>query len=447
MAVDVARDRGTVRGLVHCAGRGSDRLRILDREGAPAPIEGFAEVVRVNLVGTYNVLRLVAAAIAEAPPVDGERGACVLTASVAAFEGQIGQASYTAAKAGVHAITLVTARDLASRQIRVNTIAPGVFDTPMLGRLRDDLRAGLAASVPNPKRLGTPDEYAALAVHMLSNGYLNGETIRLDGAIGWRRADDRPPARTRCSAGTARSRRDRHGQPAAPAQRDQPDHRGRTRRNIHRPRRRHERPGNRLHRRRRDLQRRHGPAGLPRARPPERPRPWVRRLRAGPAAGPGRRRRRRLGPRWWLRNGPRVRSRRGRQRRPIRAAGGHPRAGREGRWRVPVATPSAVRPRDGTHPHRRAHRRGPGRRVRPRQPAHPTGWGPGGRGPAGADGRRERSLAVTASVQVLRRSADWADDEAFTRQDEWFDPVFASADAAEGSRAFAERRVPLWAGR
>ncbi|WP_327009835.1 SDR family oxidoreductase [Dactylosporangium sp. NBC_01737] len=183
VAVDVARDRGTVRGLVHCAGRGSDRLRILDREGAPAPIEGFAEVVRVNLVGTYNVLRLVAAAIAEAPPVDGERGACVLTASVAAFEGQIGQASYTAAKAGVHAITLVTARDLASRQIRVNTIAPGVFDTPMLGRLRDDLRAGLAASVPNPKRLGTPDEYAALAVHMLSNGYLNGETIRLDGAI------------------------------------------------------------------------------------------------------------------------------------------------------------------------------------------------------------------------------------------------------------------------
>ncbi|WP_433222421.1 SDR family NAD(P)-dependent oxidoreductase [Dactylosporangium sp. CS-047395] len=182
-AVDVARQRGPVRGLVHCAGRGSDRLRILDKQGVPAPIEGFAEVVRVNLVGTYNVLRLVAAAIAESEPVDGERGACVLTASVAAFEGQIGQASYTAAKAGVHGITITTARDLASRGIRVNTIAPGVFDTPMLGRLRDDLRAGLAASVPHPRRLGQPDEYAALAVHLLSNGYLNGETVRLDGAI------------------------------------------------------------------------------------------------------------------------------------------------------------------------------------------------------------------------------------------------------------------------
>ena len=172
-----------LRGLVHCAGRGSDRIRILGKDGSPAPIDSFAEVVRINLVGTYNVLRLAAAAIAESEPVAGERGACVLTASVAAFEGQVGQTSYSAAKAGVHAMTLVAARDLAGRHIRVNTIAPGVFDTPMLGRLRDDLRGALAESVPNPRRLGDPDEYAALAAHMLSNPYLNGETIRLDGAI------------------------------------------------------------------------------------------------------------------------------------------------------------------------------------------------------------------------------------------------------------------------
>lgn len=182
-AVDVAREQGPVRGLVHCAGRGGDRKRILDKDGTPSDLAGYAEVIRINLIGTYNVLRLVAQAIAETEPVDGERGACVLTASVAAFDGQIGQASYTSAKAGVHGLTLVAARDLASRLIRVNTIAPGVFDTPMLGRLRDDLRAGLAASVPHPRRLGDPDEYAALAVHLLTNSYLNGETIRLDGAI------------------------------------------------------------------------------------------------------------------------------------------------------------------------------------------------------------------------------------------------------------------------
>ena len=114
---------------MHCAGRGGDRVRILDRDGNPGSLDTFAEVVRVNLVGTYNVLRLAAARIARAEPVDGERGAIVLTASVAAFDGQIGQTSYTAAKAGVHGITLVAARDLASRLIRVNTIAPGVFDT------------------------------------------------------------------------------------------------------------------------------------------------------------------------------------------------------------------------------------------------------------------------------------------------------------------------------
>jgi len=174
---------GPVRAVVHCAGRGGDRVRILDKEGNPGSLETFAEVVRVNLIGTYNVLRLGAARIARTEPVDGERGAIVLTASVAAFDGQIGQTSYTATKAAVHGITLVAARDLASKQIRVNTIAPGTFDTPMLARLRQDIRDGLAAAVPHPRRLGDPDDYAHMAVSLLENRYVNGETIRLDGAI------------------------------------------------------------------------------------------------------------------------------------------------------------------------------------------------------------------------------------------------------------------------
>jgi NAD(P)-dependent dehydrogenase (short-subunit alcohol dehydrogenase family) len=177
------REHGPLRGLVHCAGRGGDRTRIIDRDGLPGSLDTFSEVIRVNLIGTYNVLRLAAASMAQSEPVDGERGAIVLTASVAAFDGQIGQTSYTAAKAAVHGITLVAARDLASRLIRVNTIAPGVFDTPMLGRLREDIREGLAAAVPHPSRLGAPEDYGMLAVSMLRNGYLNGETIRLDGAI------------------------------------------------------------------------------------------------------------------------------------------------------------------------------------------------------------------------------------------------------------------------
>jgi NAD(P)-dependent dehydrogenase (short-subunit alcohol dehydrogenase family) len=174
---------GPLRAVVHCAGRGGDRVRILDKEGNPGSLETFAEVVRVNLVGTYNILRLGAARIARTEPADGERGAIVLTASVAAFDGQIGQTSYTASKAAVHGITLVAARDLASRQIRVNTIAPGTFDTPMLARLRQDIRDGLAAAVPHPRRLGDPDDYAHLAISLLENPYVNGETIRLDGAI------------------------------------------------------------------------------------------------------------------------------------------------------------------------------------------------------------------------------------------------------------------------
>jgi NAD(P)-dependent dehydrogenase (short-subunit alcohol dehydrogenase family) len=182
-AVEAAAQSRPLRAVVHCAGRGGDRLRIIDKERVPGDLDTFAEVVRINLVGTYNVLRLAAAQMSGNDVVDGDRGAVVLTASVAAFDGQIGQTSYTASKAGVHGMTLVAARDLASWQIRVNTIAPGIFDTPMLARLREDIRASLAASVPHPKRLGDADDYAHMAVTLLENGYVNGETVRLDGAI------------------------------------------------------------------------------------------------------------------------------------------------------------------------------------------------------------------------------------------------------------------------
>jgi NAD(P)-dependent dehydrogenase (short-subunit alcohol dehydrogenase family) len=183
LALDAAEANGPLRAVVHCAGRGGDRLRIIDKQREPGDLDSFVDVVRINLIGTYNVLRLAAARMSGNDPLDGDRGAIVLTASVAAFDGQIGQTSYTASKAGVHGITLVAARDLASWQIRVNTIAPGVFDTPMLARLRDDIRDGLAASVPHPKRLGAPDDYAHLAVSIIENPYLNGQTIRLDGSI------------------------------------------------------------------------------------------------------------------------------------------------------------------------------------------------------------------------------------------------------------------------
>jgi NAD(P)-dependent dehydrogenase (short-subunit alcohol dehydrogenase family) len=183
-ALDAAERLGPLRAVVHCAGRGGDRQRIIAKDRSPGPLDSFAEVVRVNLIGSYNVLRLAAARIAAHDELDdGDRGAIVMTASVAAFDGQIGQTSYSASKAGVHGMTLVAARDLASWQIRVNTIAPGIMDTPMLGRLRQDIRDGLAASVPHPKRLGAAEDFARLAVDMLENPYLNGQTIRLDGAI------------------------------------------------------------------------------------------------------------------------------------------------------------------------------------------------------------------------------------------------------------------------
>ncbi len=182
-AVEAAGSLGPPRALVHCAGRGGDRTRIIDREHKPGALETFHQVLQVNLVGTYNVLRLAAAAMSYNDVVDGDRGVCILTASVAAFDGQIGQTSYTASKAAIHGMTLVAARDLASWQIRVNTIAPGTFDTPMLARLREDIREGLAASVPHPKRLGQPGDYSQLAASLIENSYVNGETIRLDGAI------------------------------------------------------------------------------------------------------------------------------------------------------------------------------------------------------------------------------------------------------------------------
>ncbi|MCO7191500.1 SDR family NAD(P)-dependent oxidoreductase [Pseudonocardia sp. McavD-2-B] len=182
-AFDEAEAAGPLRAVVHCAGRGGDRLRILDREGNASPEASFADVVRINLTGTYNVLRLAAERIARTEPVGDDRGSIVLTASVAAFDGQVGQTAYSASKGGVHAMTLVAARDLAAYGIRVNTIAPGTFDTTMLARFPDEIRARLGAAVPHPSRLGHADEFADMAVALLTNGYANGATLRLDGAI------------------------------------------------------------------------------------------------------------------------------------------------------------------------------------------------------------------------------------------------------------------------
>lgn len=182
-ALDVAEATGKpIRAVVHCAGSGHT-LRVLDKQGEPAPLEHFVKVININLVGSFNVLRLAAARMARNESLDGERGVIVLTASVAAYEGQIGQIPYASSKAGIVGMTLVAARDLASKEIRVATIAPGIFETPLLGRLSQEVRDSLGASVPHPKRLGTPDEYALLAAHIIENPMINGETIRLDGAI------------------------------------------------------------------------------------------------------------------------------------------------------------------------------------------------------------------------------------------------------------------------
>jgi NAD(P)-dependent dehydrogenase (short-subunit alcohol dehydrogenase family) len=158
-------------------------MRVLTKEGEPSSLVDFEALIRTNLVGSFNVLSQGAAVIARTEPVQGERGAVVMTASVAAWEGQIGQMPYSASKAGIVGMTLTAARDLAAKLIRVNSIAPGAFLTPLLSRHPQELLDKLAAAVPHPNRLGDPIEFAALAVHVLENPMLNGETIRLDGAI------------------------------------------------------------------------------------------------------------------------------------------------------------------------------------------------------------------------------------------------------------------------
>jgi NAD(P)-dependent dehydrogenase (short-subunit alcohol dehydrogenase family) len=172
---------GDLRIAVNCAGIGAS-ARIVGRDG-PFPLDRFRRVIEVNLIGTFNVMRLAAARMAELEPVGEERGVIVNTASIAAFEGQVGQSAYTASKAGIAGLTICAARDLASLLIRVCTIAPGTFDTPLLGRLDERIREGLAAAIPHPRRLGLPPEYAMLAAHIIENPVLNGETIRLDGAL------------------------------------------------------------------------------------------------------------------------------------------------------------------------------------------------------------------------------------------------------------------------
>ncbi len=173
---------GGIHVVVNCAGVGT-AARTITKQGA-VPLDLFKKTVEINLIGTFNVIRLVAARMAEAAPnEEGERGVIINTASVAAFDGQIGQAAYSASKGGVVGMTLPIARDLASFGIRCVTIAPGTFDTPMLALLPEEARAALAKDVPFPRRLGRPTEFAALAAHIVENVMLNGETIRLDGAI------------------------------------------------------------------------------------------------------------------------------------------------------------------------------------------------------------------------------------------------------------------------
>jgi len=181
-ALAAAAESGPLRAVVHCAGRGGP-VRVVNKDGTPGSLDTYRQVVEINLIGSFNVLRLAAAEMAKNEPLDGDRGVVILTASVAAFEGQIGQIPYASSKAGIVGMTIVAARDLASRAIRVCTIAPGTFDTPLLARVSDEVRASLAATVPHPSRLGLPDEFARLALSVIDNGMLNGETIRLDGAI------------------------------------------------------------------------------------------------------------------------------------------------------------------------------------------------------------------------------------------------------------------------
>lgn len=173
---------GAARIVVNCAGIGEAK-RIVGREG-PMPLAEFERTIRINLIGTFNMMRLVAAAMQPLEPLpDGDRGVIISTASVAAFEGQIGQAAYSSSKGGVAALTLPAAREFSQFGVRVLAIAPGIFGTPMLRALPQEVQDSLGASVPFPKRLGEPREFAALVLHCVHNGYLNGEVIRLDGAL------------------------------------------------------------------------------------------------------------------------------------------------------------------------------------------------------------------------------------------------------------------------
>lgn len=183
-ALDAAEAKhGTARIVMNIAGIGGAR-RVVGKDGNPAPLEDFARVINVNLVGTYNVVRLTAARIARLEALEGgERGVMMMTASVAAFEGQVGQEAYAASKGGIVGLTLPLARDLAQHGVRVNTIAPGLFHTPLMAQLPEQVQQSLAASIPFPPRLGKPSEFAELAVHLVTNEHLNGETIRLDGAL------------------------------------------------------------------------------------------------------------------------------------------------------------------------------------------------------------------------------------------------------------------------
>jgi NAD(P)-dependent dehydrogenase (short-subunit alcohol dehydrogenase family) len=174
---------GPARIVMNIAGIGTAK-RVVGKDGTPAPLEDFERVIRVNLIGTYNVVRLTAARIAKLPPLDdGERGVMLMTASVAAYDGQVGQEAYAASKGGLVSMTLPLARDLAQHGIRVCTVAPGLFETPLMKQLPEAVQQSLAASIPFPPRLGRPDEFAALAAHIVTNVHLNGECIRLDGAL------------------------------------------------------------------------------------------------------------------------------------------------------------------------------------------------------------------------------------------------------------------------
>ena len=182
-AVDAAASAGALRVVVNCAGI-APPAKVLDRDGNPTPLADFERIVRVNLIGTYNVIAQAAAAMSVTDPTpSGDRGVIVNTASVAAFDGQIGQPAYAASKGGVHALTLPVARELARYAIRVCTIAPGIMETPMLASLPQAAQDSLGQQVPYPQRLGRADEYAALVMSIVANGYLNGETIRMDGAL------------------------------------------------------------------------------------------------------------------------------------------------------------------------------------------------------------------------------------------------------------------------